>query len=175
MSPGLGKTFICNLTCYNIIKPNVKRAQNQSTTLPGELLLSVNVQLCLHDWHSWEMTCGMKLKWYQWLQSKTVNSYTTIKHKTSSSIIAWKNQKGATSGLLMAKRTHSLFVLRPWYNKDTLANGRWWFFFLTFSFKQIELFSRPSFPDGLLPHASKMCQYLIISTRCQILTEATSP
>lgn len=87
-----------------------------------------------------------------------------------------KTQKGATSGLLISKGTHSLFALKPWYNKDTLADGRWWFLFLwTFNFKQTEPFLRPFFPDGLFPHASKMCQYLTISARCQTLTETASP
>lgn len=173
----LGKTFICNLTCYNIIKANVKGTQIQSTSVPSELLLSVNAQLYLHGWHSWEMTYRMKLKWHQWLRSKTVNSYTTIKHKTSSSIIAWKkkskrcnfmsvNVKGST----LTPCSEALVQQRHISKWQTVISV-----FLTFNFKQTEPFSRPSFPDGLLPHASKMCQYLTISTRCQILTEATSP
>lgn len=69
---GLGKTFICSLICYIVCKVNMTRAETQSTPVLGELLLSVNAQLYLHGWHSWEMTCGMKLKLHQRLQSKTV-------------------------------------------------------------------------------------------------------
>lgn len=105
------------------------------------------------------------------------------RHKTSNvKQYYYKEKKNlATSGVL-CKGTLTLIALKPWYGTTKIRISAWQMvvflllsLLLTFNFKQTAWFSKLSFPDGSLPHASKICQYLTISTRCQILTETASP